>query len=160
MAPSVEGQKEVIQSALQLSDVEAESISYIETHGTGTQLGDSIEFTALKQVFRERQSECVLGSVKNNIGHLDAASGVAGFVKTVLALKHRQIPPMINFARSNPALDMENSRFAINTTLREWQRGAYPLRAGISSFGVGGQNAHLIVEEAPEASESVDTEQQ
>ncbi|WDV92904.1 non-ribosomal peptide synthetase/type I polyketide synthase [Brevibacillus parabrevis] len=160
MAPSVEGQKEVIQSALQLSDVEAESISYIETHGTGTQLGDSIEFTALKQVFRERQSECVLGSVKNNIGHLDAASGVAGFVKTVLALKHRQIPPMINFARSNPALDMENSRFAINTTLREWQRGAYPLRAGISSFGVGGQNAHLIVEEAPEVSESVDTEQQ
>ncbi|QHZ56592.1 hybrid non-ribosomal peptide synthetase/type I polyketide synthase [Brevibacillus sp. NSP2.1] len=160
MAPSVEGQKEVIQSALQLSDVEPESISYVETHGTGTQLGDSIEFTALKQVFRERQSKCVLGSVKNNIGHLDAASGVAGFMKTVLALKHRQIPPMINFARSNPALDMENSPFVINTTLQEWSRGAHPLRAGISSFGVGGQNAHLIVEEAPESRESADDEEQ
>ncbi|WP_188068391.1 hybrid non-ribosomal peptide synthetase/type I polyketide synthase [Brevibacillus brevis] len=160
MAPSVEGQREVIQSALQLSDVEPESISYIETHGTGTQLGDSIEFTALKQVFPDRQTKCVLGSVKNNIGHLDAASGVAGFMKTVLALKHRQIPPMIHFSKSNPILEMEKSPFTINTKLSEWSDGPFPLRAGISSFGVGGQNAHLVLEEAPEADESVKDEQQ
>jgi len=149
MAPSVDGQREVIQSALQLSEVDPESISYIETHGTGTQLGDSIEFAALKQVFCDRKSPCYLGAVKTNIGHLDAASGVAGFMKTVLALKHGQIPPMINFTKSNPILGMENSPFTINTKLMNWQHASYPLRAGVSSFGVGGTNAHLILEEAP-----------
>ncbi len=149
MAPSVEGQREVIESALQISEVEPDSISYIETHGTGTQLGDSIEFTALRQIFHSRQSPCLLGSVKNNIGHLDAASGVAGFMKTVLALKHRQIPPMVNFSKSNPILEMEKYPFAINTKLLDWPLSSHPLRAGVSSFGVGGMNAHLILEQAP-----------
>ncbi|MCE3199531.1 non-ribosomal peptide synthetase/type I polyketide synthase [Paenibacillus sonchi] len=149
MAPSVEGQREVIESALQVSEVGPDSISYIETHGTGTQLGDTIEFTALQQVFHTRQSPCILGSVKNNIGHLDAASGVAGFMKAVLALKHRQIPPMVNFSKSNPLLEMEKYPFAINTKLLDWPLSSYPLRAGVSSFGVGGMNAHLILEQAP-----------
>ncbi|WP_019912655.1 hybrid non-ribosomal peptide synthetase/type I polyketide synthase [Paenibacillus sp. HW567] len=156
MAPSVEGQREVIKSALQISEVEPESIAYIETHGTGTQLGDSIEFTALRQIFHTRQSSCLLGSVKNNIGHLDAASGVAGFMKTVLALKHRQIPPMINFSKGNPILEMEKYPFAINTKLLNWPLSSYPMRAGVSSFGVGGMNAHLVLEQAPESQEEVE----
>ncbi len=151
-APSVEGQAEVIAAAQAVAGVEAESIGYIETHGTGTSLGDPIEVTALTKVFRESTDKngfCAIGSVKTNVGHLDSASGVAGFIKTVLSLKEGEIPPSLNYNEPNPKIDFDNSPFFVNNTLRKWNRGEYPLRAGVSSFGVGGTNAHVILEEAP-----------
>ncbi|WP_371859710.1 SDR family NAD(P)-dependent oxidoreductase [Tengunoibacter tsumagoiensis] len=149
-APSVEGQFEVITAALQKARVEPESIGYIETHGTATQLGDVIEMAALKKVFAtcEPQSR-PLGSVKTNVGHLNAASGVAGFIKTVLSLKHRLIPPSLHFETPNPQIDFAHNPFYVNTTVQPWQNERYPLRAGVSSFGIGGTNAHVILEEAP-----------
>ncbi len=152
-APSVDGQAEVIANALALSGVDADTIQYIEAHGTGTVLGDPIEIAALTQVFREQTDKkqfCAIGSVKTNIGHLDAAAGVAGFIKTALSLHHGQIPPSLNFEKPNPKIDFENSPFFVNTRLREWQRqGNLPRRAGISSFGIGGTNVHAVLEEAP-----------
>ena len=148
-APSVEGQAEVIRAALLVAEVETESITYIETHGTGTALGDPIEIEALRQGFNTPGKDfCRIGSVKTNIGHLDAAAGIAGFIKTVLALEHRQIPPSLHFESPNPAIDFEHSPFRVNTTLTAWENGKYPLRAGVSSFGIGGTNAHVILEEA------------
>ncbi len=155
-APSVDGQSEVIANAQAVAGVDPETISYIETHGTGTVLGDPIEITALTQVFREHTEQkqfCAVGSVKTNIGHLDAAAGVAGVIKTALALQHKQIPPSINFEKPNPKIDFTNSPFFVNTELRDWQpvKGALR-RAGISSFGIGGTNVHAILEEAPQQS--------
>ena len=153
-APSVDGQSEVIANAQAVAGVDADTISYIEAHGTGTVLGDPIEISALTQVFREqtqRKQFCAIGSVKTNIGHLDAAAGVAGFIKTALALHHKQIPASINFEKPNPKIDMENSPFFVNTQLRDWEtENGIPRRAGISSFGIGGTNAHAILEEAPQ----------
>ncbi|UCH96422.1 MAG: amino acid adenylation domain-containing protein, partial [Candidatus Aminicenantes bacterium] len=147
-APSIEGQMEVISAAQQAAAVEPESIGFIETHGTGTMLGDPIEIEALKRLFnKNRKGSCAIGALKNNVGHLNAAAGAAGFIKTVLSLKHRLIPPTINFEIPNPLIDFINSPFYINTTLTEWENGAYPLRAGVSSFGFGGTNAHVILEE-------------
>jgi amino acid adenylation domain-containing protein len=150
-APSVEGQKEVIWRALQVAEVEPKDIGYVETHGTGTPLGDVTEIEALKLVFnkdkKDRKHSCGLGSVKTNIGHLDTAAGVAAFIKTVLILLHRQIPPSLHFETLNPRIDFKNSPFYLNHTLREWQRDGAPLRAGVSSFGIGGTNAHIILEE-------------
>jgi phthiocerol/phenolphthiocerol synthesis type-I polyketide synthase E len=152
-APSVEGQSRVIAQALALAGVEPESVGYIEAHGTGTPLGDPIEMAALHRVFgrsaalRER---CALGSVKTNIGHLDAAAGVAGFIKAVLALAHRQIPPSLHFAEPSSRIDWSGSPFYVNTALAEW-RPAGPRRAGVSSFGIGGTNVHVVLEEAPAA---------
>ena len=126
LAPSVAGQAEVVAEALSVAGVEADSISYVETHGTGTLVGDPIEVSALTAAFRQstdRRGYCAIGSVKSNIGHLDAAAGVAGFIKTVLALKHRQIPPSLNFSMPNPLIDFENSPFFVNTELArlaEW----------------------------------------
>ncbi|MFQ5930187.1 MAG: type I polyketide synthase, partial [Acidobacteriota bacterium] len=151
-APSVEGQAEVIAEALAMAEVEPETITYIEAHGTGTELGDPIEIAALTQAFRtsiDKKGFCAIGSVKSNIGHLDSAAGVASLIKTVLALKHKMIPPSLHFEQPNPKIDFANSPFYVNTTLREWQADGTPRRAGVSSFGIGGTNAHVILEEAP-----------
>ncbi len=149
-APSIEGQTEVIKAAQVLAKVEPESISYIETHGTATTLGDYVELEALKTAFnRTVDNHCAIGSVKSNVGHLDAAAGVTGFIKTVLSLKNKVLPPSLHFVKPNPRLDLENSPFYVNTKLKEWKNSDYPLRAGVSSFGMGGTNAHVILEEAP-----------
>lgn len=153
-APSVDGQSQVIANAQIMANVDPETITYIETHGTGTSLGDPIEIKALNQVFREhtdRKQFCAIGSVKTNIGHLDAAAGVAGLIKAALALHHKQIPPSLHFEKPNPQIDFENSPFFVNTQLRDWQvENGQPRRAGVSSFGIGGTNVHAVLEEAPE----------
>ena len=156
-APSVDGQRQVILEALALAGVEPETINYIETHGTGTSLGDPIEIAALTQAFRTSTDEkgfCAIGSVKTNVGHLNTAAGVTGLIKTVQALKYQQIPPSLHFKQPNPQIDFANSPFYVNTTLSEWKTNGTPRRAGVSSFGIGGTNAHVILEEAPEVEAS------
>jgi non-ribosomal peptide synthase protein (TIGR01720 family) len=151
-APSVDGQAEAIAEAVMLAEVEPETISYIEAHGSGTALGDPIEIAALTKVFRastEKKGFCAIGSVKTNIGHLDAAAGVAGLIKTALSLKHKLIPPSLNFEQPNPQIDFANSPFYVNTKLSEWETGSTLRRAGVSSLGMGGTNAHIVLEEAP-----------
>src|SRR5882724_8964136 len=154
-APSVEGQTRVIAEALAMAGVEAESVGYVEAHGSGTPLGDSIEVEALTRAFRltaRRQGYCALGSIKTNLGHTDCAAGVAGLIKTIAALRHRQIPPSLHWERPNPRLKLDESPFYVNTELREWPAppaGTTPRRAGVSSLGIGGTNAHLVLEEAP-----------
>lgn len=151
-APSVDGQAEVVTLAHLAGAIDPDSISYVETHGTGTSLGDPIEIAALTQAFRARTAErafCALGAVKTNIGHTDAAAGVAGLIKTCLALRHEAMPPTLHFERPNPTIDFAGSPFYVNARLREWKRSDTPRRAGVSSFGIGGTNAHAIVEEAP-----------
>ncbi|MDH3599288.1 MAG: polyketide synthase, partial [Candidatus Tectomicrobia bacterium] len=153
-APSVDGQAEVIAEAQYLAGVDAETISYVETHGTGTPLGDPIEIAALTRVFRaatQNKGSCAIGAVKTNIGHLDTAAGVAGLIKTVMALQHKMLPPTLHFTQPNPEIDFENSPFYVNTTLSDWKTNGMPRRAGVSSFGIGGTNAHVILEEAPAA---------
>jgi acyl transferase domain-containing protein/acyl carrier protein len=153
-APSVEGQASVVQEALAMANVDATSIQYIEAHGTGTPLGDPIEVAAITQAFRsytDRKKFCRIGSVKTNIGHLDAAAGVAGLIKTVLALEHGQMPPSLHFKEPNPQIDFAESPFYVGSALSDWKRGDDPRRAGVSSFGIGGTNAHVILEEAPPA---------
>ncbi len=150
-APSVEGQYNVIREALEEAELEAGDIDYIEAHGTGTKIGDPIEFEALRKIFEEdtdKRGFCSLGSVKANIGHLDAAAGMAGIIKLILALKHDKIPPLINFQSPNPLLDIESSPFYITTELTDWPQRNAPPRAGISSLGVGGTNAHVILQKA------------
>ena len=151
-APNLEAQAAVIAEAQGIAGIEADSITYVEAHGTGTIVGDPIEIAALTKAFRigtPRQGFCAIGSVKTNIGHLDAAAGVAGLIKTVLALKHKQIPPSLNFEQPNPRIDFEHSPFYVNTQLSEWKATSGPRRAGVSSFGIGGTNAHLVLEEVP-----------
>lgn len=151
-APGVDGQAEVIAAAQAVASVSPETIRYIETHGTATNIGDPIEVSALTRVFEEttdKKSFCALGSVKSNIGHLDAASGIAGLIKTVMALEHGIVPPSPNFRRPNPEIEFENTPFYISRTPEKWESDGIPRRAGVSSFGVGGTNAHVILEEAP-----------
>ena len=151
-APSIDGQAAVIEEAQAAADVHPDSVTYVEAHGSGTPLGDPIEVAALTQAFRagtDRKQFCALGSIKTNIGHLDAAAGIAGLIKTVLALKAREIPPSLHFEEPNPQIPFETSPFYVNTELRPWPRGATPRRAGISSFGIGGTNVHLVLEESP-----------
>lgn len=151
-APSVSGQTQVIQQALARAQVSADTIDYVETHGTGTALGDLIEITALKQAYgsaSEQTRPTALGSVKTNIGHLNTAAGVAGLLKTVLALQHKEIPATLHFTEPNPKLGLNDSHFYIPSVLTEWPRHEYPRRAAISSFGIGGTNAHVVLEEAP-----------
>ena len=151
-APSIDGQTEVIAMAQAAADVEPETITYIEAHGTATPLGDSVEIAALRKAFQARTDKkgyCAIGSVKTNIGHADAAAGIAGLIMTVLALQHRQLPPSLHFETPNPELNLPDSPFYVNTTLRDWPEGPAPRRAGVSSFGIGGTNAHIILEEAP-----------
>ncbi|HEX6861818.1 MAG TPA: type I polyketide synthase, partial [Thermoanaerobaculia bacterium] len=144
-APLTEGQAGVIQEALALAEVEPGTVSYVEAHGTGTRLGDPIEVAALRRAFEGAES-CLLGSVKTNIGHLDCAAGVAGLIKTVLALEHREIPPTLHFQQPSPEIDF--GPFRVVDRLTEW-RSEGPRRAGVSSFGIGGTNAHVVLEEAP-----------
>ncbi|MGZ6078068.1 MAG: type I polyketide synthase, partial [Myxococcaceae bacterium] len=153
-APSVEGQTAVISEALGIAGVPPETVTYVEAHGTATPLGDPIEVAALTKAFRARlkggaTARCALGSVKTNIGHLDAAAGIAGLIKTVLALQHRELPPSLHFERPNPKLDLASGPFYVNDTLKPWETQGAPRRAGVSSFGIGGTNAHVILEEAP-----------
>jgi acyl transferase domain-containing protein len=152
-APSISGQMGAILQAQQEAGVDPASISYIEAHGTATPIGDPIEVEALTQAFRTKTAAkqfCGIGSIKSNLGHLTAAAGVAGFIKTVLALYHRQIPPSINFDRPNPHINFANSPFYVNSQLRDWPASDMPRRAGVSSFGGGGTNAHVILEESLE----------
>jgi acyl transferase domain-containing protein/acyl carrier protein len=151
-APSVNGQAAVIREALANAGVEPQSIGYIEAHGTGTALGDPIEVQALAKAFRAAtgKSTCGIGSVKTNIGHLDAAAGVTGLIKTVLVLKNKRIPPTLHFESPNPEIDFENTPFYVVNRLTEWKGLHGPRRAGVSAFGVGGTNAHVVLEESPD----------
>jgi len=149
-APSVEGQAKVIEEALAIADIDPETITYVEAHGTGTPLGDPIEIAALTQAFNtEQKGYCAIGSVKTNLGHLDSAAGITNLITAVLALKHQLIPPSLHFDTPNPEIDFANSPFYVNTQLTEWQTDGFPRRAGVSAFGVGGTNAHVVLEEAP-----------
>jgi len=157
LAPSVDGQAAAIAEAIELAGISADSISYVEAHGTGTRIGDPIEVQALTQAFRHSTDAagfCGLGSAKTNIGHLDTAAGIASFIKTTQALKHKQLPPSLNFSAPNPMIDFDSSPFYVNNTLRDWQTNGGPRRAGVSSLGVGGTNAHIILEEAPALDET------
>jgi len=152
-APSVDGQAMAISMAQAYAEFHPETISYIEAHGTATPLGDPIEIEALTKAFRTQTNAkqfCAIGSIKSNVGHLVAAAGVAGLIKTALALKHKKIPPSLNFETPNPEIDFANSPFYVNTKLAEWPTRGAARRAGVSSFGVGGTNAHIVLEEAPE----------
>ncbi len=151
-APGVEGQAAVIALAQAAAGVSPESISYIEAHGTGTPMGDPIEVAALTQAFRrgtDRRGFCTLGTAKTHLGHLDMAAGVTGLIKTILQLEHGAIPPLLHFQKPNPRIDFANSPFVPAARLQEWPRSSSPRRAGVSAFGVGGTNAHVVVEEAP-----------
>jgi phthiocerol/phenolphthiocerol synthesis type-I polyketide synthase E len=150
-APSVAGQTEVILAAQSIAEIEARSIGYVECHGTATPLGDPAEIAALSNAFRATTDDthfCAIGSVKTNIGHLDAAAGVAGLIKTALALENAELPPSLHFERPNPQIDFASTPFFVNSMLREWPVSGGPRRAGVSSFGIGGTNAHVILEEA------------
>ncbi|MFB0620867.1 type I polyketide synthase [Streptomyces sp. AGS-58] len=151
-APGVTGQVEAIRAAQLVAEVEPETIGYVEAHGTGTPLGDPIEVAALTQAFREgtdARGFCRIGSLKTNIGHVDAAAGVAGFIKAALTVQHGLIPPSLNYTRPNPEIPFADSPFTVNTELYDWQPGEHPRRAGVSSFGLGGTNAHAVLEQPP-----------
>src|SRR3984957_12968629 len=152
-APGVEGQSEAVAMAQALASVDPETITYVEAHGTATPLGDPIEVAGLTKAFRmgtQAKQFCAIGSVKSNIGHLDAAAGVAGLIKTALALHNKIIPASLHFTKPNPKLEIAKTPFYVNGSLQEWRsKGDAPRRAGISSFGSGGTNAHLVLEEAP-----------
>ena len=152
-APSIQGQRAVISEALAIAKIDADTITYLEAHGTATALGDPVEVTALTQAYRQDTQAtgyCAIGSVKTNLGHLVESAGMAGLIKTVLALKHKTLPPSLHFEKPNSRIDFANSPFYVNTKLAKWhQRNGSPRRAGVSAFGMGGTNAHLILEEAP-----------
>jgi acyl transferase domain-containing protein/thioesterase domain-containing protein/acyl carrier protein len=156
-APSVAGQSRVISQALSAAGISAESVSYLEAHGTGTLVGDPIEIEALTHAFRQSTKQkrfCGIGSVKTNVGHLSVAAGVAGVIKTALALTHKKLPPLLHCAEPNPAIDFANSPFRLVTSLEDWKTDGKPRIAGVSSFGVGGTNSHIILHEPPESSVS------
>jgi len=151
-APSIAGQAECIRLAHRAAGIDPATVSYVEAHGTATLLGDPVEIEALNLAFNNHTGKhCAIGSVKSNMGHLDAAAGIAGFIKTVLALKHRQLPPSLHFNTPNPAIRFDDGPFYVNTQLTPWEsKNGEPLRAGVSSFGIGGTNAHVLLEEAPQ----------
>ncbi len=149
LAPNVDGQTRVIAEALAVADISPDTVNYIEAHGTGTKLGDPIEVTALSQAYHQhikKTGYCAIGSVKTNVGHLQMASGIVGLIKTTLCLYHRQIPASLHFNQPNPQIDFEHSPFYINTELKDWASN-HPRRAGVNSLGIGGTNAHVILEE-------------
>lgn len=150
-APGVEGQAEAIRRSMQMADFEPDSVSYIEAHGTGTEVGDPIEIAALSKAFEtvENRRSCAIGAVKTNIGHLDAAAGVAGLIKTALSIHHKAIPPTLHFTKENPLIDFAKTPFYVNATFSKYEKPG-PFRAGVSSFGIGGTNAHVSLEEAPQ----------
>ncbi len=150
IAPSPEGQRAAVESALRDAKVSAQTIGYLEAHGTATLLGDPVEVSSIADVYRHdttQEGYCALGSVKANVGHLRTAAGVVSLIKTCLALKHRTLPPLANFTHLNPHIQLEQSPFYINTTPVDWSPASWPRRAAVSSFGFGGSNAHLILEE-------------
>ena len=154
LAPSVSGQAEAVVEAIGLAGLRADDIQYVECHGTGTYLGDPIEIEALTEAYRtttQKVGFCRVGSVKTNIGHLDTAAGVVGLIKAVLALQHREIPPTLGFEQPNPAINFSTSPFVVADRLQPWPETAGPRRAAVNSLGVGGTNAHAIIEEAPAA---------
>ncbi len=160
-APSEDGQAEVVAAALAMADVGADTVGYVEMHGTGTPIGDPIEVTALTRAFRARAGgrpldprSCAIGAVKSNLGHLESAAGVTGLVKAALALGHREIPPTLHYTTPNPAIDFAPTPFYVNTRLVPWEGRATPRRACVSSYGIGGTNAHVVLEEAPVPAES------
>jgi amino acid adenylation domain-containing protein len=151
-APSVEGQARVIAMAHETADVDPRTIGYIEAHGTGTPLGDPIELAALTQAFRTRTGDkqfCAVGTAKANVGHLDIAAGVTGLIHATHVVRHGILPPTLYFHKPNVNFDMANSPFYVNATLKEWKTEDGPRRAGVSAFGVGGTNAHVVLEEVP-----------
>lgn len=155
-SPSVEGQAAVIKEALAVSEVNSETITYIEAHGTATALGDPIEVQALTQAFNTlKKGFCAIGSVKTNFGHLGWAAGIAGLIKTALALQYKKIPPSLHFKKPNPGIDFDNSPFYVNTILKDWETNNIPRRAGVSAFGIGGTNAHVVLEEFPEITSGI-----
>ena len=158
LSPSVDGHASVVSEALDVAEINARSISYVEAHGTGTRVGDPIEIAALSQAYRQHTSDtgfCGIGSVKSNIGHTDTAAGAASVIKVALALHHEAIPPTLHYREPNPACEFAASPFAVTSALQPWPRmTGQPRRAGVSSLGVGGTNAHIIVEEAPPRSPS------
>ena len=161
-APSVEAQAASIAMAIADAEIDARSISYVECHGTATPLGDPIELAALTTAFRQSTDDdrfCAIGSIKANIGHTDAAAGVAGLIKTALALKHGQLPPAANFKKPNPHIAFETSPFFVNQTLADWDSQASPRRALVCALGVGGTNAHVVVQEAPKVHQHRDAGQ-
>ncbi|HEV7785992.1 MAG TPA: type I polyketide synthase, partial [Thermoanaerobaculia bacterium] len=156
-APGLDGQADVIAAAHAVAGIDAETITYVETHGTGTPLGDPVEVSALSRAFRmstDRAGYCAIGSLKTNIGHLNTAAGIAGLIKTILALEHRAIPPSLHFEQPNPRIPFAGSPFFVNARLAGWPAGGTPRRAGVSSFGIGGTNAHVVLEEAAAAAPS------
>ncbi len=152
-APSVEGQARVIALAHEAAGVNPETIGYIEAHGTGTPLGDPIELAALTQAFHahtKNKSFCAIGTAKTNVGHLDIAAGVTGLIHAAHIVRHGVFPPTLHFNGPNPQFDLENSPFYVNPKRKEWKSQNTPRRAGVSAFGVGGTNAHVVIEQAPE----------
>ncbi|MFZ7090931.1 type I polyketide synthase [Primorskyibacter sp. 2E233] len=161
LAPSVDGQAAAIAEAQAMADVTSDTVDYVECHGTGTYLGDPIEVAAMTQAFRETSDavgHCRIGSVKTNIGHLDTAAGVASLIKASLALHHKQMPPSLGFEAPNPAIDFEHSPFRVNDRLTDWSSQTHPRRAGVNSLGVGGTNAHAVLQEAPMRAASDDSD--
>jgi acyl transferase domain-containing protein/surfactin synthase thioesterase subunit len=155
-ASSAAGQARAMIEALVMADVSPDDIAYVECHGTGTPIGDPLEIDALTRAFRtrtERSGFCAIGSVKTNIGHLEQTAGLAGLIKTALALKHGQIPPSLNFQRPNPKLDFAANPFFVNTQCRDWPAGDRPRLAAVNSLGLGGTNAFVVLEEPPAAAE-------
>ena len=148
-APNVDGQTRVVAEALAVANLPPESISYIEAHGTGTSLGDPIEITALTQAYQQdlQDNNCAVGSVKTNVGHLQMASGIVGLIKATLCLYHQKLVPSLHYKQPNPQIDFEHSPFYINTQLQNWSADNYPRRAGVNSLGIGGTNAHVVLEE-------------
>ena len=156
-APSVEGQSNVIALALEAANIEPDTVGYIEAHGTATPLGDPIELTALSNAYQkcsDKTGFCTIGSAKANVGHLDIAGGVTGLIHATHVVRHGLFPPTLHFQKPNPNFDLERSPFRVNTTLSEWKNGYSPRRAGVSAFGVGGTNAHVVIEQAPEQAAS------
>ncbi|MES1243975.1 MAG: thioester reductase domain-containing protein [Acidobacteriota bacterium] len=152
-APSVDGQSAVIAEAQSMAGVEPGSVSYVETHGSATPMGDLVEIRALTRAFRagtERKGFCAVGSVKTNVGHCDSAAGIAGLIKTVLALENRLIPPSLHVEQPHPEIGFEETPFFVASKAIDWNADGEPRRAGVSSFGIGGTNAHVVLEEAPE----------
>lgn len=158
LAPSVDGQSAAIVEAQAVAGVAPDTVGYVECHGTGTYLGDPIEVAALTEAFQHGGAQgegfCRIGSVKTNIGHLDTAAGVASLIKTTLALHHGQIPPSLGYEKPNPVIGFDGSPFVVNDRLTDWPSGDLPRRAGVNSLGVGGTNAHVVLEEAPQVAAS------
>ena len=159
-APSVTPQARVIAEAQALADTPPDSITLIEAHAAGTSVGDPVELAALKEVFAHSSQPCAIGSVKSNIGHVDAASGIAGLIKAVLALRHRAIPPSVHFSAPNPGLGLEQSCFYVPQQLQPHDPNRGPMWAGVSSFGIGGTNCHIVLQEPAVVADRPATDQQ